>query len=399
MSLSVTTDPGIEIIPSENLSSLIVGDPLSLSTVVFPYTIATEAVIFESDHPEIAYINPDGNIYSIQPGIVTFTAMLASDMEVKTTYTIEFFNEFDNNSLLDVLTQNAVTYTPMYTWVAVGVGYSYIDTKYESVNRYYFSELEVNTSKIVPVFYAIRPGEPHPTLPEGITQYNPENIYWIVIHDTASTLPNSGALAHANYLWNATSNQTELWTSWHYTIDDTEIYQHVPDDERAFHAGDGSTLPYLEEERPLTPDGNPAYGGGNRSGIGIETSVSETYDTMEVWHRTAKMSSFLLDKYNMPTTQVAYHHDFSGKNCPQTMRNADLVWLFEEMIQVEYQVAHQFSDWTITMESHNPEYIDSTGRVIMHPDRAVNASYTITITDGVTTESTTINVYLQGTQS
>lgn len=398
LSLSVTTEPGIEIIPSQNMAVLTVGEPLTLSSTVFPYTLAEEQVVYESNHPEIAYINEDGSIHSIQPGVVTFTAMLFNDMEIKTTYTIEFYDTFDQNNLMDLLTQNALNYTPVRKWVAVGVGYNYTDIKYDSVNRYYFSDFEVNTSKLLPVYQYVRPGYLHPQLPEGLPNYNPENIYWVVIHDTASTIANSGALAHANYLWNETSNKTTSYKSWHYTIDDTEIYQHVPDEEYAYHAGDGSTLPYAEDSRPLFSDGDPLYGGGNRSGIGIETSVSVTYDTMEVWHRTAKFASYLVDKYNMPTTQIAYHHDFSGKNCPQTMRNAGLVWLFEEMIDVEYEIVHQYADWTITMESHNPEYIDATGRVIAHPDRAVNASYTITVSDGETTESRTFNVYLPGTQ-
>ncbi len=396
--LSVTTEPGIEIIPSQTLSNLMVGEPLTLSSIVFPYDIADEEVVYESDHPEIAFVNQDGTVISMYAGIVSFKAILLNDMAIQTTYTVEFYDAFDENNLMDLLTQNAVTYATPHTWTAVGVGYSYRDVKYDSVNRYYFSDIFVNTSKIIPPFYAIRPGELRPELPVGITKYNPENIYWIVIHDTASTTSNSGALAHANYLWNATSYQQELWVSWHYTIDDTEIYQHVPDEERAFHAGDGSTLPYLVENRPLTPDGNPAFGGGNRNGIGIETSVSDTYDTMEVWHRTAKFASFLLDKYNMPTTQIAYHHDFSGKNCPQTMRNAGLVWLFEEMIAIEYEIVHNYADWTISMTSNNPDYIDETGRVIAHPDRAMNATYTLTITDGDTVETKAFNIYLPGTQ-
>ena len=33
-------------------------------------------------------------------------------------------------------------------------------------------------------------------------------------------------------------NGTELWASWHFTMDDKYLYQHLPETERGFHAGD-----------------------------------------------------------------------------------------------------------------------------------------------------------------
>ena len=49
------------------------------------------------------------------------------------------------------------------------------------------------------------------------------------------------------------ANAGEGIVSWHYTVDDHEIYHHLPDDETAYHAGDG-----MEKN------------GGNMNGIGIE---------------------------------------------------------------------------------------------------------------------------------
>ena len=94
---------------------------------------------------------------------------------------------------------------------------------------------------------------------------------------------------------------------------------------------------------------------------------------------------------------MRYHNDFSGKDCPNTLRNAGLIPLFELFADVEYKVASEHADSTITFESHNPEYLDHTGRIINMPDRALTVSYTITtVTSGIET-SRTFYTYLPGT--
>jgi len=281
-----------------------------------------------------------------------------------------------------------VTYTTPHRWTAVGVGFNYNDFKYESVSRFYFGEYSVNQSKIVPVSPGIRPGEGMTPHPEGITQYNPYNVYWVVVHDTANTNPGSGALAHANYLYSNAMAGTVLNVSWHFTIDDKELYQHLPETERGYHAGDGSVLP---------GQSTTYLGGGNRNGIGIETGVNQDADVYRTWQRTAKFGTDLLIKYNLPLTHMRYHVDFSGKNCPQTMRNAGLVPLFEEMKSIEYKVSQNFPNAEITFVSDNPEYVDHTGRVIKMPDRAMTVSYTVTVTVDNVTTSRTFYSYLPGT--
>ncbi len=70
-----------------------------------------------------------------------------------------------------------------------------------------------------------RPGNNHP----GGLQY-------ITIHDTAGT--GSTSDAKANSAWcNSPSNNN---ASWHYTVDQSSIYQQIPDNEVGWHAGDGT---------------------------------------------------------------------------------------------------------------------------------------------------------------
>ena len=71
---------------------------------------------------------------------------------------------------------------------------------------------------------------------------------YITIHDTANTQTGADARAHANYL----KNSPNLEASWHFTVDDKVIIQHLPLSENGWHAGDG------------------ANGTGNRQSIGIE---------------------------------------------------------------------------------------------------------------------------------
>ena len=388
INVNITTTPGIELTPSVVTQTMLVGDVFSLDAMVFPYAIKDEAVLFESSDINIATIDQEGLVTTHSAGLVTFTASLISDPLVKTEFKAEIFASLDEMDLLDVLTMNQVNYTTPHEWTAYGVGYNYNDFKYESVSRYYFGDIEINTSKIVPVSSGIRPGEPMDPHPEGVTQYNPYNVYWVVVHDTANTGTGAGALSHANYLWNAAQAGTELWASWHFSIDDKALYQSLPETERGYHAGDGSTLPL---------QGTTYLGGGNRNGIGIEMGVNDDADVYRTWQRTSKLVAYLLTKYDLPREHMKYHNDFSGKDCPRTLRNAGLVPLFEKFQDIEYKVASEFADAQITFTSNDIEYLDHTGRIIKMPDRAMTVSYTITVLQGGIETSRTFYSYLPGT--
>jgi len=389
VNFSVITTPGIEITSTHLENDVIVGDSFTLGAILFPYTVEGEDYVIESDAPTVASVDNTGLVTAHAEGLVTFTASLVSDSTVSVDYTIYVHGALSpETNLLDYLTTKQISYSTIHDWVAYGFQYNYYDKRAESVSRYYFGDVEINTSMIVPVFYGIRPGEPMDPLPEGVTQYNPYNVHWIVVHDTASTALGSNALAHANYLYNNTVLENALWTSWHFSIDDHNVYQHLPEIERGFHAGDGSVLP---------GQSSTYLGGGNRNGIGIEMCVNEDGDMYRTWQRTAKLVSYLLEKYSLPLDHQTYHNDFSGKDCPRTLRNAGLVPLFEEFVATEYYIRTNYPNAEITFTSNNPDYLDNTGRIIQLPQRAMTVSYTITVTDSGVTESRTFYTYLPGT--
>ena len=135
-------------------------------------------------------------------------------------------------------------------------------------------------------------------IPKGSTnrpgRVNP--MKYITIHETGNTQRGAGAKNHASYL---KSKGTSV--SWHYTVDDTEIYQHLPDNEDAFHAGDGA-------------------GTGNRQSIGIEICVNSDGDFSKACENAAWLVRQLMDKHNIPIGSVVQHNYWSGKNCPRTLR-------------------------------------------------------------------------------
>lgn len=391
-SFIVTTTPGIELSLPEARNQVLVGDNLKINATSFPYNVKNKPLLYTSSDVEVATIDQLGNVVALKAGSVTFRAEFIEDAGVFQTFKLEVYNALNDNDLLDLLTKSMVTYATPREWLVFGTGFNYTDYKYDSVSRYLFDGLTINQSKMLPISTGIRPGILKPAHPAGVPTYNPENIYWIVIHETANTSPQSGALSHANYLYNAAMSGTVLNTSWHFTMDDKQLYQHVPLNEIAYHAGDGSTLPKVS-----TVGNETAYGGGNRNGIGIETSVAVDGDNYRVWHRTAKLAAQLMVEYNLPMSQLAYHKNFSGKICPQSLLTGNLIWLFEELAHYEYQIKKFHDNATISFESHNTEYLDNTGRVIKLPDRAMTVSYTVTVIENNVTKSRTFHTYLPGT--
>ena len=154
------------------------------------------------------------------------------------------------------------------------------------------------------------------------TQLIPENlggrpgiqrkIKYIVIHETGNSSPGADAQAHSAYLLDGGDGTT----SWHYTVDDRQIYQHLPDNEVAWHAGDKT-----KED------------GGNLNGIGVELCVNEDGDFEKTFQNGAQLTAYLLRSYGLSIDQVKQHNDFNGKNCPQTIRESNRWPEFLEAVQ------------------------------------------------------------------
>ncbi len=132
-------------------------------------------------------------------------------------------------------------------------------------------------------------------------------IKYIVIHETDNFAKGVGAQNHANFLsYNNTST-----TSWHYTVDDHEIYHHIPDNEIAYHAGEKV---------------------GNEFGIGIELCVNDDGDFTKTFENAAKLVAYLLKEYDLDISALKTHHDFSGKDCPHKILSTNRMPEFQTKI-------------------------------------------------------------------
>ncbi|MEF9919482.1 peptidoglycan recognition protein family protein [Anaerorhabdus sp.] len=140
-------------------------------------------------------------------------------------------------------------------------------------------------------------------------------IKWIVIHETDNRGTSATSSNHNSFLHN---DQSQV-NSWHYTVDDHEIYHHLPDHEVAWHAGDKKT-----------------EDGGNMTGIGIEMCVNQTGNYNQTLSNTAKLVAVLMDSYDLTIDDVKFHQDFSGKICPHRLITEGKTKEFLEMIEIEY---------------------------------------------------------------
>jgi N-acetylmuramoyl-L-alanine amidase CwlA len=124
---------------------------------------------------------------------------------------------------------------------------------------------------------------------------------FVTIHETGNTRAGANARAHGNYLRG--NDAAARPVSWHYTTDDSEIRQHLPENEDAFHAGDGA-------------------GAGNRQSIGIEICVNSDGNFAPAIDRTVELVADICRRRNIPIDNVVQHHRWCprNKNCPQNIR-------------------------------------------------------------------------------
>lgn len=136
---------------------------------------------------------------------------------------------------------------------------------------------------------------------------------YITIHDTANTARGAGAEAHAKYLKTTTNS-----TSWHFTVDDKVIVQHLPVNEVGWHAGDG---------------GN---GAGNRKSIGIEICENVDGNRLLAEINASYLTARLMYLYDI--NKVVQHNHWTGKDCPRVLRKTGRWKEFLENVQTIYSI-------------------------------------------------------------
>lgn len=121
--------------------------------------------------------------------------------------------------------------------------------------------------------------------------------------------------------------------------------------------------------------------GGNLNSIGIETSVYEGSDLFYTWQLTAKtIAQKILVPYSLLPRDVRQHNSFSGKDCPMTMRHANMWEEFMKLVVCEYSYAKNFKEWTIEFISDSP-YFNAKGKVVDLPETETEVTYKIHFTN------------------
>ncbi|MGY8615268.1 N-acetylmuramoyl-L-alanine amidase [Bacillus velezensis] len=122
------------------------------------------------------------------------------------------------------------------------------------------------------------------------------NPAYITVHNTANTARGANAAMHARY-----EKNPETPTSWHFTVDEKEIYQHLPLNENGWHAGDGNR------------------GTGNRKSIGIEICENSDGDFEKAVANAQWLIKKLMKEQGISLANVVPHQHWSGKYCPRKL--------------------------------------------------------------------------------
>lgn len=117
---------------------------------------------------------------------------------------------------------------------------------------------------------------------------------YITVHETDNTSKGAGAINHGKYINNGSS------TTWHYSVDDTNIVKHFDESIQCWHCGDGR-------------------GNGNLNSIGVEMCVNSDSDFNKTILNTVDLIKYLMNKFNIPIENVVPHNKWSGKNCPRNI--------------------------------------------------------------------------------
>lgn len=258
-----------------------------------------------------------------------------------------------------------------------------------------------------------------------------ESVEFIVCHDTANN--DTGAYGHAGYITGTAAGST----SWHYSCGSDGIYHHIPDDEVAHHAGDGTSKGYklidsgikATVERPhLTLDkegyfcfngkrslikkpaganqtitdsglyyeigsnGNywlndnwwsqsyKAIGnrGGNLNSIGIESMVNAGSDYMKTYRVFADLVAHLLVENDLDVLRVMQHNNISGKDCPAAIRDQGYWQHFRDLISLEKFGMTHFEGLTFDWKSGS-DILSDDGYIKKKIDGATEVNYSVVV--------------------
>ena len=116
---------------------------------------------------------------------------------------------------------------------------------------------------------------------------------YITVHETANAKRGADACAHAGYV-----KKLRERTSWHYTVDDHSVYQHLPDEEKSYHTSSATA---------------------NENSIAIELCVNADGDFRKTVDNAVWLVRQLMKKHGISAEYIRTHKEWTGKQCPATL--------------------------------------------------------------------------------
>lgn len=223
-----------------------------------------------------------------------------------TLYTQPFFsNRYKTNTTIPAGYYTAVNIAGPFVYIDTDNGAGWVQTNYNDNGDYIGATtgntknmtmvdipetLSVSSVNGIPIYTKIIPFR------EASRTGNAMRPQYVTIHNTASTGKGANAKAHANLQFNGNSRSA----SWHYTVDNNEIWQSIPMNENAWHAGDSNAM-------------------GNIGTVAIEICENSDGNYARAERNAAYLTARILYENNLPSTAVRTHRDWSGKDCPSNV--------------------------------------------------------------------------------
>lgn len=125
-------------------------------------------------------------------------------------------------------------------------------------------------------------------------------------HDTGNSGRGADAIMHNRYIHNLGDRlpRDTSHISWHITVDENYIIQHIPFDECCYHCGDGWGV-----------------NSGNRTSVGVEKCMHAGADREKIEANAIALHAYLMKELKISIAHVKPHQAWSGKYCPQLILN------------------------------------------------------------------------------
>lgn len=170
---------------------------------------------------------------------------------------------------------------------------------------------------------------------DAVTSGGGNSVEYVTIHETANTSAGADAAAHANLQYGGNSRSA----SWHETVDEDEAVLSFREDIQTWNAGDGG-------------------GDGNMESYAIEICVNSDGDYVQAAKNAAVRAAYRLHKHNRSISRLVQHNHWSGKDCPNYMREGrDGVtwskfkgWVSDEMDRLAGGSSSGTTDRTLTLD-------------------------------------------------